>query len=75
MDAKVRERARTHGENTSIIGRQHDSDIEDQQISGDTAAAPVFPLDIILRRLELLCFSGQVCRFLQGDANCRRLEF
>jgi hypothetical protein len=39
------------------------------------AAAPAFPLDIIWRRLELICFSGQVRIFLQGDVNFRQLEF
>jgi hypothetical protein len=28
-----------------------------------------------LPHIELFCFSGQVCIFLQGNANVRRLEF
>jgi hypothetical protein len=42
---------------------------------GETVAKPVFLLDIILPHLELLFFSGQVCKFLQGDPDCRRLDF
>jgi hypothetical protein len=41
-----------------IIGSQHDGYIEGQQISGDTAAAPEFPIDIILSRPN--CFAFQV---------------
>jgi hypothetical protein len=44
-------------------------------MSGDTASPVAFPFDIILACLELLCFSSQICRLLQGDPNCRRLEF
>jgi hypothetical protein len=44
-------------------------------MSGDTASPIAFPFDIILPQLEMFCFSGQVCRFLQGDPNCQRLEF
>jgi hypothetical protein len=33
------------------------------------------PFDIILPRLELFCFAGKVCEFLQGDLDFRRLEF
>jgi hypothetical protein len=58
-----------------IIRWQHHGYIEWHQISGDTVAAPVLPFDIIWRRLELLCFSGQICTFLQRDPNFRRLEF
>jgi hypothetical protein len=74
----MREFTREQGHNPKIpdiIGWQHDGDIEGKQITGNTAAAPAFPLDIIWRRLELLCFLGQVCRLSQGDPNFRRLEF
>jgi hypothetical protein len=57
-----------------IIRQQTDGYIEGQQISGDTAPAPARPLDINWRRLELLCFSGQVCRLFQGNPSFRRLE-
>jgi hypothetical protein len=58
-----------------ITGLQNDDYIEGQKMSGDTAAAPTLLIDIILPRLGLLCFSGQVCIFVQGDPNFRRLEF
>jgi hypothetical protein len=41
---------------SDIIGEQNDGSNEGQQIAGDTAAAPVFPIGIISRRLELLYF-------------------
>jgi hypothetical protein len=44
-------------------------------MSGETAAAPAPALEIILPRLEIFCVSDQVCRFLQGDSDFRRLEF
>jgi hypothetical protein len=58
-----------------IIGWQNDDDIEDQQMSGDTDAAPALPIDIILPPLELFCFSGQVRRFLQGTRIFNDLNF
>jgi hypothetical protein len=73
----MREFTREQGHTTKtpdIIGGQNDGYVEGQEISGDTASAPVLPLDIIWRRLELLCFSGQICRLLQGHLNLRRLE-
>jgi hypothetical protein len=36
-----------------IIGEQHDDDIEGPKMSGEPAAAPVLPIDLILPRLEL----------------------
>jgi hypothetical protein len=44
-------------------------------MSGETAAAPALALEIILPRLEIFCLPGQVCRFLSGDSDFRRLEF
>jgi hypothetical protein len=44
-------------------------------MSGETAAATTLSLGVILPRLDLFCFSGQVCILLQGDPNFRRLEF
>jgi hypothetical protein len=49
-----------------IIGRQNNDYIEGSKMSGDRAAAPVLPLDIILPHLELFCSSGQLGKFLQG---------
>jgi hypothetical protein len=46
-----------------MIGEQNDCYIEGPNMSGETTAALGLPLDIILPRLELFCFSGQVCKF------------
>jgi hypothetical protein len=64
-----------HDEKPEIIGRQNEGCIEAQEMSGDTAWPVAFPFDIILPQFELFCFSGQVCRLLQGDPNFRRFEF
>jgi hypothetical protein len=57
-----------------IIGRQNDGHIEGQKTPGETFAALAVPLDLILPLLELFCFSGHVCKFLQGDPDFRGLE-
>jgi hypothetical protein len=56
------------------IGGPNEAHIEHQKTSGETAAAPALPIDIILQRLELFYFSCQVCKFLQEDPDFRRLE-
>jgi hypothetical protein len=72
--ANNHKRAKACDENTRRERRAKDDYVENPKISGETTARPAIPLDIILPRLELLCFSGQVCKFFEGDPNCRRLE-
>jgi hypothetical protein len=57
-----------------MIHRKNEGYTEGQKISGETVAEPALPLDIIFPRLELFCFSGQVCRFFQGHPNFRQFE-
>jgi hypothetical protein len=54
-----------------IIDWKHEGYIEDQH-EGHTARVP---LDIIGRRLELLSFSGQVCKLWQGTRIFDDLKF
>jgi hypothetical protein len=42
-------------------------------MSEETAAMPAVLFDIILSRLELFCFSGQVGKFLHRDPDLRSL--
>jgi hypothetical protein len=58
-----------------IIGRQNDGYIEGPEMSGETPAAPALPLGIILPRLELFCFSGEVCKSLHADPDFLALAF
>jgi hypothetical protein len=74
---KTRKFTREQGHTTTrpdMIGRWM-TGILKAKMPGDTATAPLFPLDVILPGLELFCLSGQVCRFLRRDENSRRLEF
>jgi hypothetical protein len=43
-------------------------------MQAETAATRAIALEIILPHLEIFCLPDQVCRFLQGDSDFRRLE-
>jgi hypothetical protein len=74
-NAKNHERARGDHETPDIISRRDEGYIEGQKMSGETAAEPALPIDIILPQTELFCFSGQVCKFSQGDRIFNDLNF
>jgi hypothetical protein len=65
----TREQGRTM-ETRDMIGPQHYGYIEGQKMSGDTAEAPAFPLDIIWRPLGLLFFQVKA-EFVKDIAESR----